>query len=232
MNRAEIIIVSDGDDFPSETQKRTVSVKKQQTSNALAKPCHGYQLHFPPGQQAHTSYPFALHTILPLPWDYNSNRKGFFLIARLCTGIAKRNSRCEHCDDLGNNQYIWKIVARLTNGIHENTPLVYHGIGGLVEIVHRKTKTIDVLRLRRLNELRHLIGNEGIIDVHKQLLLAISSQRIPRIDHVLRVAFRRGTGIHSMLELVKRAAEGTYHPRGFDEAEDLQALLFLRLGGA
>jgi hypothetical protein len=35
-----------------------------------------------------------------------------------------------------------------------------------------------------------------------------------------------------MLELIKKAAVGTYHPKGFDEEEDLQALLFLRLGGA
>jgi len=34
-----------------------------------------------------------------------------------------------------------------------------------------------------------------------------------------------------MLELIKKAAEGTYHPKGFDEEDDLQALLFLRLGG-
>jgi len=35
-----------------------------------------------------------------------------------------------------------------------------------------------------------------------------------------------------MLELIKKAAEGTYHPKEFDEEEDLQALLFLCLGGA
>ena len=35
-----------------------------------------------------------------------------------------------------------------------------------------------------------------------------------------------------MLESIKKAADGTYHPKGFDEEEDLQALLFLRLGGA
>ena len=93
-------------------------------------------------------------------------------------------------------------------------------------------QTIDILRLCRLNEFKKLVGKQGAIDVHKQLLLAISSQRIPCVDHVLRVGFRRGTSIHAMLELIKKAAEGTYHPKGFDEEEDLQALLFLRLGSA
>jgi hypothetical protein len=35
-----------------------------------------------------------------------------------------------------------------------------------------------------------------------------------------------------MLELVKKAVEGTYHLKGYDEEEDLQAFLFLHLGGA
>ena len=75
------------------------------------------------------------------------------------------------------------------------------------------------------------MGKGGAIDIHKQLLLAISSQRIPRVDRVLDVGFRHGTGIHGMLKLIKKAADGTYHPKGFDEEEELQALLFLRLGG-
>jgi len=35
-----------------------------------------------------------------------------------------------------------------------------------------------------------------------------------------------------MLKLIKKAADGTYHPKGFGEEEELQALLFLYLGGA
>ena len=35
-----------------------------------------------------------------------------------------------------------------------------------------------------------------------------------------------------MLNLIKKTGEGLYHPKGFDEEEELQALLFLCLGGA
>ena len=159
-------------------------------------------------------------------------RDGFFLVSHLCTSLVERNGRCKRCDGLRSNEHLQKIDARLRNGVHENANLVYHGVGGLVDIVHRKTRTIDLLRLRRLNDLKKLVGKEGAIDMHKQMLLAISSQRIPRVGHVLRVGFRRGASIHTMLELVKKAAEGAYHPKGYDEEEDLQALLFLRLGGA
>jgi len=80
--------------------------------------------------------------------------------------------------------------------------------------------------------MRKLAGKEGVIEVHKQMLLALSMQCIPQIDRVLHVGFKNGVGIHTMLDLIKKAAEGIYHLKGFDKEEDLQALLFLCLGGA
>jgi len=231
----DVTVISDDEDLQSETQRVVVSLKikkKQQAPSAPTKPCPGYQLNFPRGQQAHMSYPFALHTILPLAWDYSGRCDGFFLISHSCTGVAGRKGRCKQCDDLGSNEVIRKIVARFTNGIHENATLVYHGIGGLIDIVHRKTQAMESLRLCRLNDVKTLVRKEGVIDLHKQLLLAISLQRIPRIDRVLHAGFHRGARVYTILDLVKKAAEGSYHPKGFDETEDLQALLFLRLGGA
>ncbi len=35
-----------------------------------------------------------------------------------------------------------------------------------------------------------------------------------------------------MLKLIKKVVEGTYHLKGYNKEEDLQALLFLQLGGA
>jgi hypothetical protein len=213
-------------------QKPVNMSSKQQSVDAPAKACHRFRLIFPPGQQDHTSYPFALHTVLSLPWDYSTRRDGFFIMSHSCTGMVERNGRCRRCDNLGENEKLKKIVTRYTDGVHENAQLVYHGIGGLIDVVRRKTLTNDLLRANRLNDLKKLVGQVGAINVHKQMLLALSSQHIPRVDRVLHVGFRRGAGIHSMLELVKKAAAGTYHPKSFDEEDDLQALLFLRLGGA
>jgi len=180
-DRSDVVIVSDDDDLPAKMQKRSVSITKHQAHNAPVKSCPGYQLRFPPGQQAHMSYPFALHTqaILLLTWDYSGHRDGFFLVSHMCTGVVKRNGQCERCDDLENNEYLQRIVARFTNGLHKNMTLIYHGIGGLIDVVHRKMQTINILRLCCLNEFKKLVGKQGAINVHKQLLLAISSQRIP-----------------------------------------------------
>jgi hypothetical protein len=169
---------------------------------------------------------------MSLPWDYGTHNDAFVLTSHSCSCKAEVNGRCKACDSLGNNENLKRIIVRYTNGVNENTQLVYHGIAGLIDVVHQKMSMIDVLRLHRLNDAKKLVGHEGIIDVYKQMLMTLSTQRIPRIDRVLRVAFKHGRGIHSTLELIKRAAEGTYHPKGFDEEDDLQALLFLWLGGA
>ena len=226
------MIISDDEEILPTPHTKCVGATKHQSKDAHLESCPGFQLTFPPGQWAHTSYPFALHNLLSLPWYYNTRKEGFFLVSHSCLGLAVVGQRCGPCDGLGGNDNLKKIIARYSDGIHDNSPLVFHGIGGLVEAVRRKTSMIDVLRLRHLNEARKLVGQEGVIDVHKQMLLALSSQRIPRIDHVLRIGFKRGIGIHSMLETIKRAATGTYHPKGYTEEDDLQALLFLRLGGA
>jgi hypothetical protein len=99
-------------------------------------------------------------------------------------------------------------------------------------MVHHKTSLIDVLCLCRLNDVRKLVGQEGVIDVHKQMLVSLSTQCIPCINHVLHIGFKHGAGIHSILEMIKKAAAGMYHPKGYDKEDDLQALLFLCLGGA
>jgi len=110
-----------------------------------------------------------------LPWDYSGRCDGFFLISHSCTGVVGRKDRCKQCDELRCNEVVQGIVARFTNGIHENTTLIFHGIGGLIDIVHQKVQAMDSLRLCRLNDLKTLVRKEGVIDLHKQLLLAISS---------------------------------------------------------
>jgi hypothetical protein len=221
LNHSDIIIIRDDDNLPPQKKKGVVSISKQHASNASAKLCPGYQHHFPLNQQAHTSYPFALHIMLLLPWDYSMHHNGFFLISHLCTSLIERNGRCKWCDGLRSNEHLQKIDARFRNGVYENANLMYYRMGGLVNIVYWKMQTINLLCLHCLNDLKKLIGKEGTIDMHKQILLAISSQQIPYISYILHVGFWCGASIHIMLKLVKKAMERTYHLKGYDEEKDL-----------
>jgi len=143
----DITVISDDKDLdeenPSHEWEMVVS-----TSDAPATPCPGYRLTFPSSQQAHTSYPFGLYTLLSLPWDYSTHHEGFFLTSHLCASKAKGNGPCCMCACLGQNRYIQNIITQYTDGIHENAPLVYHGIGGLIDVVHQKSSAVDRLHLR------------------------------------------------------------------------------------
>jgi hypothetical protein len=115
------------------------------------------------GQQAHTSYPFTLHMIMSLPWDYSTCKNAFVLMSHMCLGKAEVDGHCKACDSLRNNECLKNIIIRYTNGVSKYMQLVYHGITSLIDIVHRKTLTIDVLHLCCLNNTRKLVGYKGVI---------------------------------------------------------------------
>ncbi|TFY81793.1 hypothetical protein EWM64_g2219, partial [Hericium alpestre] len=193
--------------------------------------CEGLVLAFPPGQTATASYPFMLHDKRGLPWNFNWQNGTMTLRALSCSGQAVVKQQCTACSNLEQNTLLVNIREQIAHGIHENAPFAYYGCSALVNLLHRKNTIIDHLCLHHLNDARKLVGQNTSLDQHKQMLLALASEKIPRIDRVLRAGFNRNLGMSNMLDLVKRAAEGTYHPKSFDEKDDLQALLILRLGG-
>ncbi|KAG1777967.1 hypothetical protein EV702DRAFT_947624, partial [Suillus placidus] len=61
--------------------------------------------------------------------------------------------------------------------------------------------------------------------------MALSESDVPRIQHILAVALKRGSSIHQIINTLKDAIAGTYHPRGYS-GDDLDiAMLAYRLGG-
>jgi hypothetical protein len=163
------MIILDDEDILS-THATGVSATKHRSPEAHLKICQGYLLTFPPGQWPDTSYPFTLHNLLFLPWYYTTHKEGFFLVSHSCSGLAVAGQHCGRCNALGNNEHLNKIIARYTDGIHDNSSLVFHGIGGLVKVMHHKASMINALCLGHLSDARKLIGSEGVINVHKQML--------------------------------------------------------------
>jgi len=73
--------------------------------------------------------------------------------------------------------------------LHENAPLAFHGLVALIGIAHLE----DHWDRRSSPSPSHDVRNwweRRCPRLHKQMLLALSSQRIPRIDRVLRVGFK------------------------------------------
>lgn len=122
--------------------------------------CEGIFVEFPHGKNHHTSYPFGLHSERNIPWDYRSTDDKFYIQAKLCRKpLISKGSACEDCRALASTSLYVGIMDRIRNGVHENAPLVYHGVGGLIEIARRKTEQVQQLRLTKLNASRKLLGN-------------------------------------------------------------------------
>jgi hypothetical protein len=112
------------------------------------------------------------------------------------------------------------------DGTHENVPLVYHGIGGLMTIVRRKTDQIAQLRMSKLNDSRKLLAKAGVLEDHKQLILAIASGRVERVAPLVQAALKNGAGIGTIIQQYERAAEKLYKPKGYTNEDIMRSIVF------
>ena len=120
----------------------------------------------------------------------------------------------------------------MRDGVHENSTLAYQPIGGLIEIVWRKNNQLNVLRITKHTISRRLATHARTLDDYKKFVMALSEGKTQRVDALIRAGLRRGAGIHGLLQLLDRANQGLYKPKGFTEEEMLRGILFLRLGGS
>jgi hypothetical protein len=222
----------DVDSVPdSEHENEQLAAAKVVRSKATLT-CIGIQLTFPPGVSPYASYPFMLHNKYSLPWDIHILKHRMWVQAIGCKKLPSHNQEsCWPCRELLHNNIIEGIIQRITTGIHENTPLAYQPIGGLIELVRRKNDSLEALRLTKLAMARKLIVRAQTLNAHKKFIMALADSKVNRLDALIRAALKANSGIHGMLELLDRASKGLYKPLGYTEEETLRGLLFLRLGG-
>jgi hypothetical protein len=111
--------------------------------------CCGIKITFPAGASPHLSYPYGIHDQLGDPWDYAVSGSLMVLRAKRCSDTSRRlhtSGRCERCKMLSENANLQGVIWRLETGVHENTNLMYHGIGGLVTLVRRKASQVKAFR--------------------------------------------------------------------------------------
>ena len=196
--------------------------------------CSGIRVDFPPGDSAHSSYPFGIHDELGDPWDYSVTKGVLVLRGKGCAMNTADGDPglCNSCKLLTENGNLQGILQRIKTGVHENTHLKYHSVGGLVTLVRRKAGEIKALRLKRLNDARKLTGKATAMDDMKRWVMAIGSGKVERVDRLVKINLARKGGIRNLLDLYDRAARRVYHPRNYTEEDNLRGLLLWRLGGA
>ncbi|KAL1674095.1 hypothetical protein EV122DRAFT_221397 [Schizophyllum commune] len=193
--------------------------------------CNGHRIVSPGKVPTVGRYPFLRHEVETLPWDVEVRHSEVYVRSHACSRTVSDVKPCSACSNLPRNKRLASIIQQMTDGVPENTPLQYLGIRGLTELTRRKTIMIDEFRLGKLNQARHVTRLEGVVDTQKELIVAIAHGRVARADRILQMCIRRGASAETMLAMVYKAKEGMYHPKNYDEEDDLKGILLWRLGG-
>lgn len=195
--------------------------------------CEGLHVELPPGIEAHTAYPFALHQQLGDLWDYSVTGGKMTLKARGCTKISMGpSSTCKECKHLAQNGHLSGILDRMRDGVHENAPFAYHGTGGLITIAREKANRVIALRLRSLNDARKIVSKSGALDDYKEWVMAVGSGKVERVERLVRNAIAQKRGIRGIAQMYADADEAVYPTRKYNDNDRDRGILLWRLGGA
>ena len=168
-------------DPPTITFSSSVQIGLKQTG--VKQQCCGIKVDLPPGKNPHTSYPFGIHKELGDPWDYAVTNGVLVLRSKACvTNLQLNPEHCWNCKMLTKNENLQGVLQQMETGVHENTHLAYHSVGGLVTLVRRKQSEVKALHLRKLNDARKLAGKAIVIDNLKQWVMAVGSGRVEHVD--------------------------------------------------
>jgi len=187
-----IDLTADSDERPTYVintlPNKPVSGVLNSTNITHTKRCPGIKVDIPLGKSAHSSYPYALHKQYGDPWNYLVTDGQLVLYSRQCMqNVLVEQAQCLPCQQLTKNSRLEGIMSRMEGGVHEYSNLVYHSIGGLIEIIRRKVGEVRTLKLRILNDARKLANKAKVIDEFKQWVMAVGSGRVERVDRLVHV---------------------------------------------
>ncbi|KAF8999760.1 hypothetical protein BDQ17DRAFT_1427498 [Cyathus striatus] len=216
----------------SQEQVSVGTAKDAPVAFLLDQLCPGVLVVFPTNQSPHIMYPYGLHAGNGDKWNYAVMNGSMRVYTQTCSRFAINTAACYPCRAIEKSDIFQHVLEQIEDSVHENAKLVYHGIGGLIEIAHHKTKQNDTLQFQKLNDAKKLAGKVVALDQHKALILAIASGSIKRVDCVIKAALDRKLGVQGILRLYNHAALGLYKPKNYSEEEALLGLLLWHFGGA
>ncbi|KAJ7648621.1 hypothetical protein DFH06DRAFT_997187 [Mycena polygramma] len=177
-------------------------------------------------------YPFALHKVRTLPWGFEYINGVLTLRSVGCQRTTSSGrSNCRSCAGLAKESTLQGIINRAEDGVHENANYAYHGFSGLTEMLHRKNKRIEELRLKGLSIASRVITQARSLSDYKRLVTAIGSGAVERVDRVVGIALGRKRGVRGILRVYDDAGRGYYHPKSFTEEDDMRGILIWKLAG-
>ncbi|KAJ7255087.1 hypothetical protein B0H12DRAFT_1233167 [Mycena haematopus] len=222
--------VIDVDAEVEKSDKKHTSASKRSKS----KPCGGFFFPFSAdGKNASSEYPYGLHDTLNPPWTYSSNADGTLTLRSTECTTAGSNERptCAACASLRKDPILRGILERAKDGVDERANYAYHSVSGLIQLLRRKNKQIQELRVRGFNAVKRIAAQARSLTEHKRFVRAIGSGKVENVDRLVRVQLGRKQGIRGLIGTLDKAAEGLYHPKSYTEQDDLRGVLLWKLAG-
>ena len=147
------------------------------------------------------------------------------------TRVKHRTSICASCQGImSNSLYEW-IIGHIEIGIHENTPLTYHPIGSLTELMRQKSEQLVELHLMKLNKTRKVLVKIAALDDHKKWVLAVDSRRVDRVAALVQAGRGKKLGVKGLITQYEQAVRKLYKPMGFTREEIMMSIVLLQIGG-
>ena len=110
-------------------------------------------------------------------------------------------------------QVWWQLMDWIKNRVHLNSTLDYQPIGGLIELVRRKTDQIEQMHLTKLNDNRKLETHAASLADHKQWILAIASGRVECVSSLVQAGLKQELALRASLHSMNRLQWSCTNPR-------------------
>ncbi|KII84375.1 hypothetical protein PLICRDRAFT_701936 [Plicaturopsis crispa FD-325 SS-3] len=203
---------------------------------ALLKECPGVLFVWPAGSM-YSTYPWQLHdTITPGYYFTKMTRTGcdFWARANGCSvQIFADQTACLPCSQIAQSPKLLDMKRRAELPL----PAAH---SGYEFYNHPQMKTqvrllrgqINTQKLEILNLNRRLGTLLDKMDDFKRFVMAVGTMDVPRLHQLVRTALNCNASVDSIVALMEKAIEGTYHVRGYDTDNlDLTRLIQILGGG-
>ncbi|KAJ6481266.1 hypothetical protein C8R47DRAFT_1284367, partial [Mycena vitilis] len=198
--RARTVIDVDAEANPQPTVKPIPTKPRVKSTPSVA--CAGFAYPFgAPGETAGSHYPYMLHDVLTVPWTFTGGMDGTLTLRSThCQKVARSGcTNCSACANLPHHVTLAGILDRAKYGVKEHAGYAYHSFSGLVEVIKRKGKRIEELRMRGMNAAKHIAVQARALSDHKRFLRAIGSGSVENVDRLVKVQLGRGQGIRGVI---------------------------------
>lgn len=142
--------------------------------------CPGQIMAIPSHAMPWWSYPVGMHPRHPQPWKVELSDEGVVLKSKECTGQPSGSfGPCDQCANLLKTNDIQNIMERNKHGMPAHTPYEWLTWLGMNEVIQRKARQINQLKLHILNITQTLSIRMRHLDGYKRFVLAIGQRDIP-----------------------------------------------------